>query len=384
MLKNFDIVTFGPSDFWANNPSCCTHIMQKLSAGNRIIYVNPISSDLLAVRSRKGIFVRVVRKLKSILKFVRKVDKGFYVLSPVFVPIQGNVFFDKVNNFLLKSQLGTLMLFVGIKRPLLWIENVRAADFITSFKWKLVVYHVSDRFEECPYTNNKEKLRQREALVTGSSDVIICVSDELYQSKSNAKAQVHYLAHGVDFERFRNAAESNEVSEDIFNVAHPIAGYFGTLTAENDIEMLEYCAEKNQDVSFVLAGRITAGDYSKLQQMPNVFFTGQVPYERVPAMCANFDVCLMPWKMNKWIVNCNPLKLKEYMASGRPIVSVKINEVNKYSELISIAETKEQFSRAVKWELANDSAERRKKRIEIAKQHSWNGHVERLCEIIYP
>jgi glycosyltransferase involved in cell wall biosynthesis len=87
--------------------------------------------------------------------------------------------------------------------------------------------------------------------------------------------------------------------------------------------------------------------------------------------------------MNEWIAHCNPLKLQEYMASGKPIVSVAIREVvDKYSGLISIAHNKEQFAQAIRWELQNDTPERARKRIEIAENHSWDKHIEKISELI--
>jgi glycosyltransferase involved in cell wall biosynthesis len=87
--------------------------------------------------------------------------------------------------------------------------------------------------------------------------------------------------------------------------------------------------------------------------------------------------------MSKWIVGCNPLKLFEYMACGKPIVSVPINEVVcNYSDIVSIADNKEDFCRAITWELQNDTTVRRGKRIAVARQHSWNNQIDSLSCLI--
>lgn len=383
MLENYDIVCFGPSDWWGMNPSCATHIMRNLAATNRIVYINPISSDLSGIRSRKGLHTRVVRKTMSLLKFVRRVDRNLYVFSAFFLPFQGEPILDRVNDALFNVQLRLLLLFLQMKRPLLWVENVRAADFIEGFHWRLVLYHVSDRFGECPYTRNKDKLLERESFVTTKSDLIICVSRKLYEAKRKTRRNVYYLPHGVDFSVFRQTAENGETYEGLSHVCHPIAGYFGTLTAQNDIELLTYCAANLPDVNFVFAGRITAGDYGKLTRLKNVVFLSQVAYKEVPRLCATFDVCLLPWKMTKWIVSCNPLKLFEYMASGKPIVSVPISEVlDNYSDILSVRSSKKEFCQAIRWELENDTKERKQKRIAIAQANSWKYHNRRLSDII--
>ena len=108
-----------------------------------------------------------------------------------------------------------------------------------------------------------------------------------------------------------------------------------------------------------------------------------MPYEKIPSLCASFDVCLLQWKMTEWIRCCNPLKMMEYMASGRPIVSVPIHEVvDKYSDMVSVASSRKEFCDAITWELKNDTIERSRRRVAIAKEHSWENHIEKLSSQI--
>ncbi len=386
MIKGHDIVCFAPTDWWGMNPSCTTHIMRRLSAGNRVLYVNPFSSDLLGARSRKGLCNRIVRKLRSLGKWLKHPAPNLYVFSPVFLPVQGIRFLDRLNNFLLRLQIRLACRIVGISQPILWVENLRAADMLSWFHPLLTVYHVSDLFTDCAYTRNHAILQQREEILMRRSDIVICVSRELYRTNAARAQHVFYLPHGVEFEAFRRAAEGEGPRPSLpqlEGIPKPIAGYFGTLTALNDIELIDYCAERLPEVSFVLAGQVTAGDYDSLSRRPNVHLIGRVPYEQIPALCSSFDVCLLNWRMNPWIRHCNPLKFFEYMASGRPIVSVPIAEVaENYAEVVSIAGTQEEFCRAIVRELQHDTPERAGRRIEIAREHSWANHADVLSGII--
>lgn len=382
MLAGFDIICFGPTDWWGMNPSCTTHIMRSFARTNRILYINPVSSDFMGMRG-PGFYKRLLRKAASMLKFFRKTDHNFYVLSPLFVPLHGFRLLDIFNNALLVIQLRLIMLLIKVKKPILWVENVRCADIMSRFRWEAIIYHVSDRFEECPYTHNKEILRQRERYVSGNSNLLICTSRQLYNLKRKEYGNVYYLPHGVDFVLFRRASENARPLRELKHIKHPIAGYFGMLTAEIDIDLLTYCAISLPEVSFVFVGRVTAGDYSRLKKMPNVTFFDRMPYEKMPRLCASFDVCMLPWKMTRWIIDCSPLKLLEYMAAGKPIVSVPIPQVaDNYPGLVSIAFAKEQFCRAIKWELENDNPLRKRKRIAIAAANSWENHNKYLSGII--
>lgn len=384
MLNDKSIICFAPSDFWGMNPSCTTHIMKRLSVSNRVLYINPFSSDLLGVTKgkRRGFGQRLIRKLKSLTKWLRQPQKNLFVFSPLFIPIQGKKSIDAINNFFLVGQIRLACLIAGIKRPLLWIENIRAADLLDHFRGSVKLYHVSDLFCHDGYVSNKSIQQLREEKVARASDIIICVSRELYALKKEKYSNVHYLPHGVDFELFHKASQQSDILEEIRNIPKPIAGYFGTLTGSNDIALWEYCAGQSPQVSFVLAGRVTGGDYSRLQEMKNVFMPGFVPYDKIPSLCAAFDVCMLNWKMSPWIRSCNPLKMFEYMACGKPVVSVAIQELEQYKDVISIASNQEEFLRLLQWELEHDTEQRKQKRIEIARQHDWSHNVSVLSELI--
>ncbi len=383
MTEGYDIICFAPTDWWGMNPSCTTHIMQRLVRDNKVLYINPFSSDLLGA-AKRGITKRIVRKLKSITKFLKHPQKNLYIFSPVFLPIQGKRIIDSLNNFFVRLQLKTLCSLLRMSRPILWVENVRAADILHCFNPVIIIYHVSDLFVEDEYTPNQEALRQRERKISQESDILICVSKRLYEAKRTQRNNVFYLPHGVDFELFRKAANNGDDSiKELVNVPRPIAGYYGTMTAHNDTELLEYCAARLRNVSFVLAGEVTGGNYEQLSKQPNIYLLGRVPYQQIPALCACFDVCLLQWKMSKWIRFCSPLKFFEYMASGKPIVSIPIDEIaENYSDIVSVARSKEEFCNAIIWELNNDTYERAYRRIEATKEHSWDNHVERLSFII--
>lgn len=383
MLEDFNIICFAPSDWWAMNPSCTTHIMQKLAAKNRVLYINPFSSDLLGgVKKKRGLGTRLIRKLKSVAKYLRQPENNLYVLSPVFLPVQGKWGVDIINNAVVKLQIKTVCRLSKMSKPIVWLENVRAVDMLGWFEPALTVYHVSDLFANNSYTANQKLQRQQERRISSESDLLICVSKELYIRKQAKRDNIFYVPHGVDFDLFRKAVNKNDRLEELADIPGPIAGYFGTMTAHNDIELLLWCARNLPDVSFVFAGQITGGDYSELEQFDNVYLLGRIPYKKIPQLCACFDVCMLQWKMSEWIRYCNPLKMFEYMASGKPIVSVAIREAMQYSDVISIAHNKEEFCNAIRWELQNDTPERARRRVKIAKEHSWDRHVTKISELI--
>ncbi len=357
--------------------------MRRLATTNHILYVNPFSSDL-PTRPTRGLGRRVMRKAASCLRGLRRVSPSLHTFSPVFLPLQGHRAIDRLNNLSVQAQLRIVAQILGIRPDLLWLENPRAAEALDWFGGVRSVYHVSDAFAECPYTRDGASVRAREERLTRESSVLVCVSQTLFEAKRAVRnGAVHYLPHGVEFDRFAQAAATRSSSPWLRGVRRPIAGYFGTLTAQNDIELLEYCARTAPDISYVFAGTITAGDYSRLRARPNVVFTGKLPYEDIPALAAAFDVCLLPWRMSDWIRHCNPLKLMEYLAAGRPVVSVPIPQVQALAgTLVSFASEPREFLAAIRRELASDGPERARQRQALAQSHDWTAVVEKLSKIL--
>lgn len=372
MSENHDVVCFAPNDWWGMNPSCATHYMLRFARDRKVLWINPFSSDLGGLK--QGLGRRIVRKGKSLAKYLRNPVENLYVYSPLFLPFHGNVAVDTLNNSFLKWQIGRICQKTGLENTIVWIENPRAYDILNRLDYRRIVYHVSDHFSKCRYIKNKQALERRENELSQKSDLIVAVSQSIYDLKKEYK-NVKYLPHGVDFELFFEAAKSPQVLPEIAGIAKPIVGYYGTLSSSNDIVLWHYCASKLKSCSFVFAGQITGGDYDKLSSLSNVFFLGRMPYQKIPLLCAGFDVCMLQWKMTDWIAACNPLKTMEYMASGKPIVSVPIKcIVDNYRDVVSIAGTKEEFCAAIEWELQNDTKERSERRVEIARKHSWESN----------
>jgi len=387
-MNKKSIIFFGPSDWWNMNPSSGTHLAKNLSHDNWVLYINPISTDLGGTLKSAGIskffLYKIARKLKSFLTAFRKINDNLCVYSPIFLPFQGKIYIDLLNNILIWIQIRIIIFFNAkyISR-VMWIENIRAIDFLNYSRWNKVIYHVSDLYTENRYSKDREVLHKRDELASKRSDLIICVSVELYNLKKRKYPNVYYLPHGVDFEKYFTAAKSGCKHPLLSNVKGPLIGYFGTLTQANDIKMLEFCAAKFPDYNFIFAGKITGGDYNILKKMNNVHLLGFIPYDEISLLCSSFDVCLLPWMMTPWIEHCNPLKLFEYMACGKPVVSVPIKEVvYNYSDVVSIAYSAEEFSNAIDWELKNDNSTRENRRIEIAKNNSWERHIDIIYKLL--
>jgi glycosyltransferase involved in cell wall biosynthesis len=92
------------------------------------------------------------------------------------------------------------------------------------------------------------------------------------------------------------------------------------------VPLLVRVAKEFPNASLVMLGRVTM-DVSALSSLPNVHILGRRPYAMLPGYAKAFDVALIPFPINEATLNSNPLKAREYLAAGLPVVSTRIPEV---------------------------------------------------------
>jgi glycosyltransferase involved in cell wall biosynthesis len=150
----------------------------------------------------------------------------------------------------------------------------------------------------------------------------------LLRSKAPYNPRTFLIRHGVDYEHFSQALDAaTVVPREVADLPRPVLGYFGLLSQDwVDIDLLEGVARHFAQGSLVLLGRV-AMDLGRLQRLPNVHILGHKPYTTLPSYCKGFDVGLVPFPISEVTLNANPLKVREYLAAGLPVVSTPIPEV---------------------------------------------------------
>ncbi|MFT3774570.1 MAG: glycosyltransferase [Minicystis sp.] len=184
------------------------------------------------------------------------------------------------------------------------------------------------------------------------------------------------MRHGVQYEHFRKAlAPETKIPEDIAGLPKPVIGYFGLMANEwIDIPLMEAVAKHFSGGSMVLLGKVTT-DISRLTALPNVHVLGRKPFAELPAYCKGFDVAINPFPINEMTLNANPLKVREYLAAGLPVVSSRIPEVEVIKEA-RIGDTPEQFIKLIEEELQNPGP--REERSNSMRNESWEAKLEEV------
>jgi glycosyltransferase involved in cell wall biosynthesis len=245
-----------------------------------------------------------------------------------------------------------------------------------------LVYQRTDRYEEYPNVDF-EVIKRHDAVLKAAADLTIYVNRRLYEEEVDQCKEAIYLDHGVDYELFANPKNDGENLSDIRSIGRPIAGFFGGIDEHtSDIGFIEKVVDLLPEVNFVFVGRASA-DVSRLILKKNVWMLGQKPYELIPHYGKYFDVAIMPWRQSKWIEACNPIKLKEYLALGKPVVSTPFPELQTYGDVTYCAATPEEFAGCIKTAIAQDNDERISKRKKSVAAATWENKAKLVMKTLF-
>jgi hypothetical protein len=139
------IICFGGEDWWYHHPHSKNHILKRLARENRVLFVNSITMGMPSL-AHPDLFLKIRRKLKSCLRWLKRAPEGLWVMTPIALPFFGRAWARSLNRFLLNWQLRLAMRLCGMGRPIVWVAIPSAADVAESLHPKLIVYQVSDNY----------------------------------------------------------------------------------------------------------------------------------------------------------------------------------------------------------------------------------------------
>jgi glycosyltransferase involved in cell wall biosynthesis len=371
-LRGRDLVVF--SNDWDGDPLSKTHIMRILARDNRILWVNSIGNR--APRANTHDALRIVRKLKAFTRGVREVEKNIFVLAPLVLPLYGALA-RRINGVLLRAEVRVAMRHLGFRRPISWSYLPASAPVSGRLGEELVIYQCVDEFSAFSDANGRQ-IAELERRLLERADLVITSAERLRENKVKQNPHTVLVQHGVDYQHFVRACDpATPIPEDIAALPRPVIGFFGLIADWVDLEALQACARAHPEGTVALIGKISPGlDVSALRALPNVVFLGRKAYADLPGYCRAFDVAVNPFRVNELTLNSNPLKVREYLAAGLPVVSSPIPEVERIG-LCRIAATPEQFVAEVDAALAQGAGPSQARAQRIYAE-SWDARVDAI------
>ncbi|HEX2659493.1 MAG TPA: glycosyltransferase [Polyangia bacterium] len=370
VLRGRDMLCFG-HDF-TGDPLSKTHLMRLLARENRVLWINSIGYR--APTASKSDLSRIVNKLQRATEPVKEVEPNIFVLNPLAIPVFGVPAMQIVNRQLLRYQVLRAMAKLGFQRPINWVFNPSAGVVAGALGEERLIYYCVDEFTA--FEGLPPQMVEIEDDLCRRADLVVVSAQRLYDRKIKKNPRTVLVRHGVDFEHFRKALDpATEVPPEIANLPRPVLGYFGLMAADwIDLDLLVAVAKHFSTGSLVLLGKVTT-DLSRLTALPNVHLLGRKPFGTLPAYSKGFDVGLNPFPINEVTLNSNPLKVREYLAAGLPVVSTRIPEVEVLPQC-QIGDTPAQYIAEIEKALTRPGP--RAERSETMRSESWPARLEEL------
>ena len=384
MKGRTDIICFGGEDWWyCNRGHIDMQLMRRYARYGTTLYVNSIVMQKPNIREGKMFFRRLLRKVKSIFTGLKVSDAGFWVYSPFTLPVHHLSWARPVNEIILRWQVHRVVHKLRMSKPIIWVACPAACDTAIKMKNAFLVYQRTDRYEEYPNVD-PDIIRKYDQKLKTTADLTLFVNSSLFIEERSQCKNAFFLDHGVDFELFASADQDKSVPQDIAPIPKPIAGYFGEIEeVKIDIHFIEKIADLLPEVSFVFIGKPSL-KFLRLAEKKNVWLLGQKPYEQIPHYGKCFDVAILPWRQNRWTEAANPIKVKEYLALGKPFVSTPVfTELKQYRDITYIGRTPEEFAARIKQALREDCPEQvaiRRKKVEKA---GWESKAELVLDTLF-
>lgn len=368
---------------WGAHPSSSQHLARELSKYHDITWVNSIG--LRAPDFSMADISRLFSKLKALVKVSRskvsvsKSDEFIWqpeVVNPLALPFHGQGWVRWLNQKLLKNKLSHVFKTkhsadLIIEKPILWISLPSAESLLGQINECFSIYYCGDDFTSLEGVDHDVMGRLESELIK-KVDLILVASEQL--AKKFPKEKTIFIPHGVAdyfFEQPKNRPKDLPEGK-------PIAGFYGSISGWLDQALMTHAARMMPHWNFVFIGpKRCATD--QLDALPNVYFLGEKAHKDLPSYVNYWQVSLLPFKDNAQIRACNPLKLREYLAIGKPIVTTYFPALKPYKEWVSAVnvEDRDCFCKAIECaggEVDNQN-KKKQERINQVSNHSWKARA---------
>jgi glycosyltransferase involved in cell wall biosynthesis len=380
MLSGVDFIVF--SDDWGRHPFSCKHIMRHFLPANRVLWVQTVG-----LRSPKLSWYDLRRSFQKLGSFLlpqarqndESLPENLVVLNPVMLPF-GNRLVRALNRWSVQRKVHAKMSELGYRNPVLLTTLPNAADYLGGFGERAAIYYCVDDFTLWPGVNQAVVADMEQALLD-KVDLLACTSGELAALKKRPGLPVSILAHGVDFDHFASAGQQVEGGESLLGPGRkPVIGYFGLLGDWVDLDLLGAIAKNFPEATVLLIGTVVA-DIARLSGYANIRCPGPVPYEELPRSIAGMDVLILPYLTGGRGQTITPLKLREYLATGKPVVAADIPECRLFDSVMSVAGSREEFLAGIERGLAEGMAGAELRRASVVRE-TWHDRAEQLSELV--
>jgi len=376
-MKKHDIICISThywNDFWFRKQ----HFMSRFAAlGHRILYVQP-SFSVMRMNEKPGI-----ARNRLVLPFLEKQTENIYLFSPPrLLPKPGTAISSKLSYRRFANLIHRAAAKLNMNDPVLWIYRPEYATGIDLITHSSLVFDLAD--DLAAYSDNPTRHKYLTKCIdklVGSSDLMVVTSPTLYDKYKHSTRNCVLVPNGFDEELFDG--KPKPVPSDLADIPRPVVGFIGVLFSFLDYDLIYDTANTLSTVSFVFVGPTEKGGrhgVERLKTLPNTYFLGRKAKEQIPSYVLNFDVCINPFKEDNVSRAVSPLKVYEYLACGKPVVSTPMEGLRREEagRWISFAK-REQFADEISEALNGRTRNRDSEGcVEATRGFSWTSQFHKL------
>jgi glycosyltransferase involved in cell wall biosynthesis len=371
-LQGFGVAYFG-NDWRAENRTSSHHVATRLARCMPVLYVD--SPGMRAPSASGRDLRRALRKLRETLQPPRRVGDNLWHCTVPQLPFRHVPGVDPLNRAFGRWAVRRALRLAGIRRCLSWFVVPHPGFLAGQLDEALCVYYCIDDYAAHPGVD-ADAIAACDDALSRRADVLFVASPALMAPKRALNPHVVPAPHGVDLALFARAADpATPVPDAARELQGPVVGYIGSLHEWIDIPLLAWLAAQRPQWSFLLVGQVHT-DIAALRALRNVHLAGAQPYDTLPGWARAFDVAVIPYRLNRQVAHANPLKLREYLATGKPVVSVRNPEIEKFSRWVRLADGREQFLAQLDAAVSENDPQAARDRMAAVAGQDWNARVD--------
>lgn len=377
-LQDVGVVYFG-NDWNGENRTSSHHVAVRLARNLPVLYVDSPGMRAPAASGRD--LRRALRKLRETLRAPRRIGERLWHCTVPQLPFRRIPGIDSLNRAFGRWAVRRALALAGIERRISWFVVPHPGFLAGQLGEELCVYYCIDDYAAHPGVD-AARIAERDEALSRRADLLFVAPPALLAPKRALNDNVVPAPHGVDVALFGRAADpATEIPAAAARLPHPVVGYIGSIHEWIDIPMLAWLAAQRPHWSFLLVGQAHT-DAGALRALPNVHLVGPQPYESLPAWARAFDVAIIPYRLNRQVAHANPLKLREYLATGKPVVSVRNPEIEKFARWVRLADGHEAFLHQIEAALHEDSAHAAAERRAAVADQDWDRRVDDVLSTV--
>ncbi len=292
----------------------------------------------------------------------------------------------KMNEALMRSHIQKTAGHLGLNAPLLWLNPHSAVHLAGHLGESAVIYDITDDWISLTQSPALTRLIEaQDAALCARADAVIVCSEKLYEMKEGMARRLFLIPNGADATYYASVPDRTlPLPAEAAHWPRPVFGYTGTLHPDRvDVPLVASLARGLTAGSVVLVGpdHLSPEGHAALGALPNVFLTGPKPYAQLPEYMRAFDVCITPHRVTPFTESLNPIKLWEYLAAGKPIVSTPVAGFRDYPQFVRLAAEAEEFIRQCEAALEEDPGTVQGRQAE-AGRHSWEARLDAVEDVL--